>query len=127
MSIKLKNRKLIEDILHTYLNKTTLSNVFINSILSNEVNDDFLKAVLSLNEKISYLHSSSEEGGGQNYDNNTENASTASNNIGKCYIFIKCVIYVDCYDVYTHLCRHVYTYAVYSVLHTSIYAYIYIH
>ena len=101
MSIKLKNRKLIEDILHTYLNKTTLSNVFINSILSNEVNDDFLKAVLSLNEKINYLHSSSEESGGQNHDGNLENASTTSNNIGKC------VIYINCYDVYTHLYRRI--------------------
>jgi hypothetical protein len=55
MSIKLKNRRAAEEKLHAFIDKCVLSPDYCEKIVSNEVSDGFLQAVVSLSEKLKYL------------------------------------------------------------------------
>lgn len=57
MSVRLKNRKAAEEKLQEFINHSTLSVEHSEAIISPDINDDFLLAVLSLNDKLRYLQS----------------------------------------------------------------------
>jgi hypothetical protein len=59
MSIRLKNRKAAEEKLHTFIANATLSPDLADKIISPDVNEAFLIAVSSLNDKLNYLHQQS--------------------------------------------------------------------
>ena len=55
MSIKLKNRRTVEEMLHKFLDNASLSPELAAAILAPGVNDLFLNAVVSLADRMKYL------------------------------------------------------------------------
>jgi hypothetical protein len=55
MSIRLKNRRAAEEKLHVFIDRCVLSPDLCEKIISAEVNEGFLQAVVSLSEKLKYL------------------------------------------------------------------------
>ena len=55
MGIRLKNRRAAEEKLHTFIDRCVLSPEFCEKIVSPEVNEGFLQAVISLSEKLKFL------------------------------------------------------------------------
>ena len=55
MGIRLKNRRAAEEKLHTFIDRCVLSPELCEKIVSPEVNEGFLQAVISLSEKLKFL------------------------------------------------------------------------
>jgi hypothetical protein len=60
MSVKLKNRKAVEERLHSFLENSTITVEFAEKIVSPEVNEDFQLAVVALKDKLAYVSDQSE-------------------------------------------------------------------
>lgn len=61
MSVRLRNRKAAEEKLHDFLSNSTIPIDFTEKIVSPEVTEEFMKAVLSLNDKLNYVQNKSSE------------------------------------------------------------------
>ena len=61
MSVRLRNRKAAEEKLHEFLSNSTITSEFTERIVSPEVTEEFMKAVLSLNDKLHYVQFKSSE------------------------------------------------------------------
>jgi vacuolar protein sorting-associated protein 52 len=55
MSVKLKNRRGVEDRLHIFLEQASLPPNIANQILNNPINETFQEAVVVLNKRLKYL------------------------------------------------------------------------
>lgn len=55
MSIRLRNRRAAEERLHKFLDHSTVSPEMAEIIASNDINEQFLEAVVSLSTKLGYL------------------------------------------------------------------------
>ena len=76
MSVRLKNRKAAEDMLSDFIDRSSLPIELIEAIASSDVNDDFLKAVVTLTDKLKYLQSKSKP---FNHDHDNDNTPTRHN------------------------------------------------
>jgi len=76
MSVKVKNRKAVEEQLHKFLENSTISVEFAEKISSPDVNDEFVSAVASLSEKLSYLSQQNETFAGKSLQPGLEKLKT---------------------------------------------------
>eukprot|EP00210_Caulerpa_lentillifera_P001709 g1642.t1 len=56
MSVKLKNRRAAENVLGDFVDQIAVPSEMINSVLDDEVNDDYLEYLLTLNHKLKFIH-----------------------------------------------------------------------
>jgi hypothetical protein len=64
MSIKLKNRREVEELLHKFVESSSILPNFSESIMSAGINDTFLDAVMVLSERLKYLEQTEPAGDG---------------------------------------------------------------
>ena len=55
MNIKLKNRRLAEELIHKFLDQTSIDPEIINIIIHSPINELFLDAIIDLSKKLKYL------------------------------------------------------------------------
>jgi hypothetical protein len=68
MSIRLKNRRAAEDTIHRFLENASINATMTEHIVSPEVNEAFLEAVVSLSSKLKFLQQSSPAEDGSSLD-----------------------------------------------------------
>ncbi len=68
MSIRLKNRRSVEDKLHLFLENASILPSMASNIISPNVNEGFLEAVVNLSKRLSYLEQTSPAKDGSSLD-----------------------------------------------------------
>lgn len=80
MNVKLKNRKAAEEVLSDFIDHSTLPIELAEAIASPEINEDFLKAAVTLTEKLKFLQNKTQplqlRRGQSNDSENSESSST---------------------------------------------------
>ena len=68
MSIRLKNRRAVEEKLHKFLDNASVLPHVANSIVSPNINEDFLEAVVTLSQRLKYLEQTTPAADGSSID-----------------------------------------------------------
>ena len=68
MSIRLKNRRAAEDKIHRFLENSSINATMTEHIVSPDINEAFLEAVVSLSSKLTFLQQSTPAGDGSSLD-----------------------------------------------------------
>jgi hypothetical protein len=68
MNIKLKNRRAAEELIHKFLDQTSVDPEIANIILTSTINEQFLDAIIDLSKKLKYLQQDTPSKDGSSLD-----------------------------------------------------------
>jgi vacuolar protein sorting-associated protein 52 len=68
MNIKLKNRRAAEELIHKFLDQTSIDPEIANIILTSTINEHFLEAIIDLSQKLKYLQQDTPSKDGSSLD-----------------------------------------------------------